>query len=128
MMKALSPRAHGLIDYLWAAAVPTLPRLMGWSPQVTRLLTAAGMGGLVYSLVTDYELGMLRLLPMKGHLAFDYASAALLGTAPFWLDEEPEVNAALVGLGLFALVVALNTGTSRQTSWRDARRVPADWE
>jgi hypothetical protein len=128
MMQAISPRAHGVIDYLWAAAVPMLPRLMGWSPQVTRLLTAAGMGGLAYSLLTDYEMGALRLLPMKGHLAFDYASAALLGTAPVWLDEEPEVNAALVGLGLFALVVALNTRTSRQTSWRDARRVPADWE
>lgn len=108
-MQPLSAKTHGIIDYVWSATVPILPRLFGWSPQATTLFTAIGLGTLGYSLLTDYPLGAVRMLPMPSHLAVDLLTGGALLTTPLWLDEPAQVQATLVGLGLVALVVSLNT-------------------
>ena len=100
-MKPISTRAHGVLDYLTAGTLLALPRMMGWGPGATRLLTR-------------YELGLVKKLPMKGHLALDGMSGALLCVAPFLLLDEDEGDATgpLVGLGLFEIVVPLLTQTT----------------
>lgn len=110
-MKLLSTQLHGTIDYIWAAAVPMLPHSRHWGPAATQMLTAAGVGTLAYSLLTRYELGAVRILPMRAHLALDILQGVTLLSAPLWLDEEGEAPTALVGLGLIALAVALTTET-----------------
>ncbi len=88
---------------------------MGWSERVTNLLTGAAVGTVGYSLLTRYEMGLVKILPMKAHLALDAASGAALCAAPFFLeDESDEVKAALIGLGLFELTAALTTQTEPQ--------------
>ena len=49
-----------------------------------RALRAAGAGHAAYSLVTNYELGLLKVVPMRAHLALDAAGAVALAGAP-WL-------------------------------------------
>ena len=113
-MKPISTRAHGVLDYLTAGMLLALPRMMGWGPGATRLLTNAAIGTLVYSLLTRYELGLVKKLPLKGHLALDGMSGALLCAAPFLLLDEDEGDATgpLVGLGLFEIAVPLLTQTT----------------
>ncbi len=108
-MKPISTHAHGVLDYLTAGALLALPRTLGWGPGVTRLLTNAAIGTVVYSLLTRYELGLVKVLPMKGHLALDGMSGALLCAAPFLLLDEDERDATgpLIGLGLFEIIVPL---------------------
>lgn len=120
-MKVIPTKVHGVFDYLMVGTLIALPQALGWSGGVTRLLTNAGLGTLGYSLLTRYELGLVRVLPMKGHLALDGLSGALLCAAPFLLlddDEDGDLTAPLVGLGLFELVVTLlsqsTPGFSRQ--------------
>lgn len=111
-MKLFSTRTHGVIDYLSVGTLLALPRALGWSKSVTSLLTNAAIGTLSYSLLTRYELGLFKVLPMRGHLFLDGMSGALLAGAPFlFLDEDTSVNAALVGLGLFEIVASLTTET-----------------
>lgn len=43
-----------------------------------------GVGALVYSLLTDYELGVARVINMKMHLGTGYFIRALLALSP-WL-------------------------------------------
>src|SRR5215212_2541579 len=103
-MKKLSTRAHAILDYVVGGAMMTPPRMMGWSPRVTRLFTAAGGGAMVYSLMTKYELGALRVLPMKAHLAMDAVSgAALIGSDLMLEDEDRAARAALIGAGVFEI-------------------------
>ena len=113
-MKPISTRAHSILDYLSAGALLALPRMMGWGPGATRLLTNAAIATLVYSLLTRYELGLVKKLPMKGHLALDGMSGTLLCAAPFLLLDEDEGDATgpLIGLGLFELAVSLLSQTT----------------
>jgi HAD superfamily hydrolase (TIGR01509 family) len=110
--KLLSTRTHGLLDLATIGTLLTLPRVMGWSPRVTNLLTGTAVGALGYSLLTRYEMGLVKVLPMKAHLALDAASGAALCASPLLLSDEPdEVKAALVGFGLFELSAAFCTQT-----------------
>ena len=111
-MKLFSTKAHGVVDYLSVGTLLALPRMMGWSQGVTTLLTNAAIGTLGYSLLTKYELGLWKTLPMKGHLALDAMSGVMLMAAPLMFpDEDTTVKGALVGLGIFELTAALTTET-----------------
>lgn len=111
-MKLFSTRTHGILDFVSAATLITLPRIFGWRKATTSLLTNAAVGTLVYSLLTRYEFGLFKVLPMRGHLLLDGLSGAMLAAAPFTLlDEDSSVTAALVGLGLFEITAALTTET-----------------
>ncbi len=79
-------RVHGLLDYAASGLnllAPTLLGLEGSSPAALapRL---AGAAGAAYGLITAYELGAVRLLPMRAHLALDAIKGALLASSP-WL-------------------------------------------
>ena len=77
---------HGTLDYLASGANLAFPRLLGlqdapWAVRVPRIDGVAGAG---YSLITDYELGALKVLPMPTHLAFDAAKGIFMAASP-WL-------------------------------------------
>lgn len=109
-MKPISTRIHGIVDYLSVATLYGLPRLLRWDPKVTRLLTAAAAGTLGYSLLTRYELGLVKVLPMPVHLGLDSLNAVVQGAAPFlFLHEETAVTAALMALALSELAVVALT-------------------
>ncbi len=115
MRKPIPTKVHGVLDYMTAAFLHTLPRVMGWSRPVTRLLDAAGGGATAYSLMTDYELGAVKVLPMKAHLALDALSGgALVGAALVMDDEDDDVRATLAAIGAWEIAAALLT---RTTPW-----------
>ena len=85
-MRPISTRLHGVLDYLTGAtlvAAPSVLGLDGGSP-TARLLRVAGAGHAVYSTLTNYGLGLVRLVPMRAHLIADAVGALGLVAAP-WL-------------------------------------------
>lgn len=112
-MRFLPTHVHGIIDYLAVIVLLALPRLLGWDDAVTTLLTLAASATLLYSLLTRYELGILPIIPMSGHLALDAASGLILLSAP-WLGlaTAGSQSSWLLGLGLFEIGAALVTKTT----------------
>ena len=109
----ISTKTHGVLDYASAGALVALPRLLGLNRQATTLLTGAGLGTLVYSLLTDYELGAVRALPMQAHLALDAGSGAMLALASLLLPgQSTGVRSLLLGLGAFELFASASTETA----------------
>ena len=116
-MKLFSTRTHGVLDYASVVLLLALPRAAGWSRPVTTLLTASALATLAYSLVTRYELGLVKVLPMPAHLALDGASGAALCLAAALRKDEPSaVRASLLGLGLFEITASLTTETQPRSS------------
>jgi hypothetical protein len=64
------------------------------------------------SLLTDYPLGVLRVIPFKLHSAGDYLGAATLIAAPFVLgfsDQDATLSTLYVAAGLALVGVSLAT-------------------
>ena len=109
-MTPIPTRVHGMIDYAVGALVTAAPWLLGFSDQgVATIVTVAfGVAALAYSVLTDYELGLYRILPMRVHLFIDvFWSLGLLGSP--WLFgfagrvAWPHVVIGLAGLAVTAL-------------------------
>lgn len=79
-------RVHGVLDYVHGAALLAAPELLRTKdePRATLVSRLAGGGATATTLMTDFELGAVKVIPMPMHLALDAASGAILASAP-WL-------------------------------------------
>lgn len=79
-MLKLSRRIHATLDHVTSSAVSILPTALNLDDDdpVHRLLRRHGTISGSYSAVTDYEHGMLRILPYRLHLLLDAASIVVL--------------------------------------------------
>ena len=85
MRQPIGSLLHGVLDYLTGVGLIGASRLSPLRGRYAgRALAAAGANHLAYSVVTDYELGVVKRLPYKAHLALDGIGALPLGAAP-WL-------------------------------------------
>jgi hypothetical protein len=116
-MKFLSTRAHGTLDYLMGAVLLIAPYLFGfadggaaqWVPM------ALGAGAIVYSLLTQYEFGAIKLIPMPVHLVLDAASGLLLAASPWLFGFSAFVWVPHVVFGLLELGSSLVTRAVPET-------------
>lgn len=85
-------RVHGLLDYAASGLNLLIPTLLGLksSSLIALAPRLAGAVGSAYSLGTDYDLGLLKVLPTRAHLALDAAKGILLALSPWLLGYAPE--------------------------------------
>jgi hypothetical protein len=84
-LQFLNPTLHGMLDYLAAGALIALPFLLGFQDIELWLSVAGGAGLILYSLITDYQFGLAKLIPYNMHLVFDVSAGLALLVAPFIL-------------------------------------------
>ncbi len=82
----LPTRAHGLIGSLAIAAAPGASALLRLEevPASGKLLRLWRVGTIGLAALTDFDLGVARVLPMPAHLAIDAVAGPALAAAP-WL-------------------------------------------
>ena len=85
-MQLIPTRIHGILDYLMGALLIVSPWLFGFADEGAArwIPIILGAGVILYSLVTDYELAIARMIPMPVHLALDAGGGLLLAASP-WL-------------------------------------------
>lgn len=117
-MRFLPTKIHGVIDYLTGLLLMALPWLLQFNDDsaATWVPVALGAAAIVYSLLTDYEMGAFRVLSMSTHLWFDGLSGVLLASSPWLFGFHDRVYLPHLVLGLFEIVASLVTQTvpSRQ--------------
>jgi hypothetical protein len=109
---------HGVTDYMVGASLTTvLPKLVGVEgTRTARQMRAAGAAHLTYSTVTDYPLGVAKLIPFKAHLALDAVGALAVGALPFVTGQYKEgrrqwvPHVALCAFELMSLAMTDPTG------------------
>jgi hypothetical protein len=88
MVAGLIPtKVHGIVDYATSGALVAAPDVLRLKQVRSSALIPRIVGATsgVYSALTDYELGAVRALPVKTHLALDAASGTLLAVSPWAL-------------------------------------------
>jgi len=106
---------HGVLDFLSGLVLLVAPNLLAlteiggataWLPRVVGLMI------LLQALMTDYELGVMKVIPIAMHLMADYVVGAFLVIAPFVFGISGRSIAATVLLllmGILALGAAYMT-------------------
>lgn len=112
-MRWIPTTAHSVLDYLSVVTLLALPRLLHWSANLTSLITFLAIGTLIYTVLTRFEGGLVRVLPTKVHLLIDFLAGLGLASTPLWLfaAADQTTKTILVGFGLFEVLVALMTRT-----------------
>lgn len=106
----ISTKVHGYIDYMMGVLLIASPWLFDFPEgAATTLPIVLGAGTIVYSLMTDYELGLLKVLSMKAHLGIDLMAGILLIAAPWLFGFADEVFWPFVILGILEVGASLMT-------------------
>jgi SPW repeat len=122
-MRFIPTKLHAPLDYIVGAGLIAAPWIFQFSEHTTPtvLSIVLGIGLIVYSVFTDYELGVWRMFPMPVHNLFDIVAGALLAVSP-WLfgfaDEGTNVWAPFVVVGIAAIGLGLTTKQSGGYSYR----------
>jgi hypothetical protein len=119
-------RVHGVFDYVGGIALIIAPFLFGFFSVggiAVILPMVLGVGLIVYSLLTRYELGIpaIKFIPMPLHLLFDFVAAALLAVSPFlfgFYRNAPNVwlPHLISGIGVILLVLVSQTQPRAHTA------------
>jgi hypothetical protein len=123
-MRFIPTRVHGYLDYIVGALLIAAPWLFDFAEggAETWIFVVLGAGAIVYSLLTDYELGASKTISMRTHLMLDLLSGILLAASPWIFGFADYVWGPHVVFGLFEIGAALLTkrepsyGTNRHHS------------
>jgi hypothetical protein len=113
-LRVIPTNVHSAVDHVVGPALIAAPTILGLEKKSPEGLLPRlnGMAAAVYSNLTDYELSLKNVIPMKVHLALDAMSGAALAAVPLatgarkrgkshWLPH--------VALGAFEVGMALFT-------------------
>ncbi|MFZ2836468.1 MAG: hypothetical protein WAZ21_04055 [Candidatus Saccharimonadales bacterium] len=112
-MKFISSKVHGILDYVVAVALFFAPVLFGFQsvggaavivPMVLGIILA------IYSLCTQYELGVFKVLDFQYHLAIDVLAAVFLAVSPFlfgFIDQAANVWLPHIIVGIAVILVVI---------------------
>lgn len=111
-MRFIPTKVHGVLDYVVAIALMLAPWIFGFAglggPAVI-IPIVLGVGLFLYSLLTRYELGAVKLIAMPVHLIFDLVASIFLIASPFifgFINEAPNawLPRIVVGVAVIAVV------------------------
>jgi len=110
-MRFIPTKVHGVIDYLMGILLIAFPWVFDFNRGAleTWIPVILGVGALVYSVMTDYELGLTRTLSMPAHLTLDLVSGILLSVSPWIFGFADYVYMPHLVLGIIEIGAALLT-------------------
>ncbi|MBJ7598690.1 MAG: hypothetical protein DLM67_12770 [Candidatus Nephthysia bennettiae] len=120
-VRFLPTKVHGVLDYLVGIALILAPNIfqfsgMGvaaaWIPRVL------GVVLILYSLFTNYEWGVFKVVGMPYHLVIDFLAALFLAASPFifgFFRDSPNVwlPHLVVGIAVILVVIVSQTQPGR---------------
>src|SRR3954466_15729303 len=113
-MRFVPTRVHGTLDYLVGALLVIVPLIVSSPGSGARFWVPVALGAVtvVYALLTDYERGVVRRLPMPPHLLLDALSGVLLAASPWLFGFADRVRAPHLLAGLFEIAAAATPRTT----------------
>jgi hypothetical protein len=113
VMRFIPTKVHGVLDYLMGVLLIAAPWLLGFARggAETWVPVILGAGVIVYSLLTDYELGIAQTISMRTHLTLDLLSGILLAASPWLFGFNEYVYMPHLILGILEIGASVTTAT-----------------
>ena len=117
-MKFIDTKTHGFLDYIVGLFLIVAPWVFGLDPATAEgmIFIIMGAGVVVYSLITSYELGLIRVLSMKTHLTLDVLSGILLAASPWLFGFADRVYLPHLIIGIMEICAGMMTKTETPKS------------
>jgi hypothetical protein len=117
---------HAYFDYIGGIGLLAAPFVFGFfqvGGAAVIIPMVLGIGLIVYSLLTNYELGIpgLKVLPMSLHLIFDLVASAFLALSPFlfgFIHQAPNAWLPHIIAGVVVILLVLVSQTQYQPKAR----------
>lgn len=116
-MRMIGTKTHGYLDYIMGLLLIGAPWIFGFANggAETWIPVVLGAGAILYSLMTDYEMGASRTISMRTHLTLDLMSGALLAVSPWLFGFADVVWMPHLVFGLLEIGASLMTKTHPST-------------
>ncbi len=114
-MQFISTKFHALFDYVFAIALISTPWIFyewEYSPSVL-VLVLGGLWLIFYSLLTHYEYGILKIVPMDFHLTLDMLLALMLIVSPWIFDFYHQMFVPHLCFGVLKIVIIIFSSPKR---------------
>jgi hypothetical protein len=106
-MKILDPKIHGILDYAVVVAFAVAPSVVGLAGLPAAILYALAAIHLLLTLVTDFPLGVAKIVPLRVHGAIELIVSLALVALPWILnfssDPTARVFYVVAGVVIFAV-------------------------
>lgn len=101
--KPISPKMHGLSDYLLAGSLLTMPPLLGFNTKARTLYAAEAITLLGYVALSNHPASVKPLIPFTMHGKIDPFSIAQFALQSFWKPFRKDKKALWFNFGFTAL-------------------------
>jgi hypothetical protein len=110
-MKIISPKLHGILDYVVVAAFAMAPAVLGLTGLAAVISYALAVIHLLLTLVTAFPLGAVKIVPLPLHGAIEFVVSIALVGLPWILKFAQDATARnfYVGAGVVVFAVWLVT-------------------
>jgi len=110
-MRFIPTRFHGILDYIVGIFMIIVPWVLDFSDNdyATWTLVIAGVAVLLQTVFTDFEVGLVRKIPMPSHLMVDFGLGVLLAISPWLFGFADRVYMPHLILGVFSILASLMT-------------------
>lgn len=110
-------KVHGALDYIVAIALILAPMIFKFSDvggAAVIIPMVLGVGLFAYSLFTNYEWGLIKVLGMPYHLIIDVVASLVLIASPFifgFISDKPNAWLPHIAVGITVILVVIFTQT-----------------
>lgn len=110
-MRFIPTRFHGILDYVVGLIFIVSPWFFNFSDNAyaTWPIVLVGVAALIQTVFTDFEVGLIRKIPMQSHLMIDFGLGVILALSPWMFGFAERVFMPHLVGGLFAILASLTT-------------------
>ncbi|QNF34631.1 SPW repeat protein [Adhaeribacter swui] len=112
-MRIIPTRIHGILDYLVGIILIASPWVFDFNNggAETWVPVIVGIMVLLQTIMTDFEVGIIRKIPMVSHLRMDLFVGLFLAASPWIFNFHEVVWEPHVIFGIFSILASLMTRT-----------------
>ena len=114
----LNSKVHGLIDYIFVILLLSSPTLFGLPMMTSNFIYALGIIHLLLTVITNFEFGLIKVVPFKIHGVIELLVAILLFPIAFYMGNmEGELSRNFImGVGVAVFLTWLISDYKKNTT------------